>query len=38
MAYIRRIDIVKNDSGYGSNSFELMGNIIGTNVRFISGY
>ena len=37
-AGIRRIDIVKNDSGYGSNSFELMGNIIGTNVRFISGY
>ena len=35
-AGIRRIDIVKNDSGYGSNSFELMGNIIGTNVRFIS--
>tara|TARA_R110000851_G_scaffold11053_10_gene39234 strand:+ start:29358 stop:31085 length:1728 start_codon:yes stop_codon:yes gene_type:complete len=37
-AGIRRIDIVKNDSGGGSNSFELMGNIIGTNVRFISGY
>ena len=36
-AGIRRIDIVKNDTG-GSNSFELMGNIIGTNVRFISGY
>ena len=37
-AGIRRIDIVKNDSGGVSNSFELMGNIIGTNVRFISGY
>jgi microcystin-dependent protein len=37
-AGIRRIDIVKNDSGNGSNAFELMGNIIGTNVRFISGY
>ena len=34
----RRIDIIKNDSGGGSNSFELMGNIIGTNVQFISGY
>ena len=37
-AGIRRIDIVKNDSGSDTNSFELMGNIIGTNVRFISGY
>ena len=37
-AGIRRIDIVKNDSGGGSNSFELMGNIIGPNVRFMSGY
>ena len=37
-AGIRRIDIVKNDNGNGSNSFELMGNIVSTNERFISGY
>ena len=33
----RKIEIVKNDSGNGSNRFELLGNIIGTNVLFLSG-
>jgi hypothetical protein len=32
-----KIEIVKNDSGNGSNSFELLGNIISSTVEFISG-
>ncbi len=34
----RRIDIVKNDYGGGSSYFTLMGNIIGTDVKFVSGF
>jgi len=33
----RKVQIVKNDSGGGSNSFDLLGDIIGTNVLFLSG-
>lgn len=33
----RKVEIVKNDSGSGSNSFDLLGNIISSNVLFLSG-
>ena len=33
----RKVQIVKNDSGSGNNSFDLLGDIIGTNVLFLSG-
>lgn len=33
----RKVQIVKNDSGGGSNGFDLLGDIIGTNVLFLSG-
>lgn len=33
----RLVQIVKNDSGSGSNSCDLMGNIIGPNVHFVKG-
>ena len=33
----RKIEIVKNDSGNGSNNFELLGNIINSDVLFLSG-
>ncbi len=33
----RKIEIVKNDSGSGSNRFELFGNVISSTVQFISG-
>lgn len=33
----RKVEIVKNDSGSGSNGFDLLGNIISSNVLFLSG-
>jgi acetyl-CoA carboxylase carboxyltransferase component len=33
----RKIEIVKNDSGSGSNRFTLFGNVISSTVLFLSG-